>query len=418
MAARRAAGRRGSPAVAFPASVLRPAFLATALALLLAATAPAPGPARAQPVPAESFPALELERGLSISGGGDPRLVAPITRVAPDGRGRIAVFGPGLDGVPVFGPDGGFLRRVGRPGGGPDAPRRPAFGGWRGDTLWIHDTGSGRLVLHPPGDADPVAFRAARYPVVMRRTAVGGLATPLADGTVLLVPRLVPRLMGDSVNALPVVRARRGGGIVDTLGTLRLRAGELRVRIGPDRYRTAPQPFRPGDRAVAASGGEAVLFAAERVGTEDAARARIRVVKRAPEGDTIWSRAVAVERRRTTGATADSLVERLARRWSGAAGPTAALEERIRRALFVPAFYPALTGVMSGADGSVWLRGRGVARTPGRSRWLVLAADGEPAGRVVLPPGERLAGATREHAWTVGRAGSGAPVLTRWRVER
>lgn len=417
MTARRAGVRRESSPVALPAVVLRAVRL-PAVALLLAAAAPAPDPALAQPVHADSLPALELERDLSISGGEDPRLVGPVTRVAPDGRGRIAVFGPRLGGVLLYGPDGGFLRRAGRPGEGRGGLRRPVFGGWRGDSVWIHDPRAGRLALHPPGGADPVVFRPPRYPVTMRRAAVGGLATPLADGTVLLVPRLVPRLMGDSVNALPVVRARRGGGIVDTLGTLRLRAGELRVRIGPDRYRTSPQPFRPGDRAVAASGGEAVLFAAERVDPEDPSRARLRVVKRTPAGDTIWSRAVAVDRRRTTGATADSLADLLARRWEAAAGARPELEARIRRALFVPDFYPALTGVIPGADGSVWLRGRGVARTPGRTRWLVLSAGGEPAGRVTLAPGERLAGAAREHVWTVGRDEAGAPVLTLWRIER
>ena len=94
------------------------------------------------------------------------------------------------------------------------------------------------------------------------------------------------------------------------------------------------------------------------------------------------------------------MAERFGRNRNITAAP-ARIASDLRSSVPTPRFYPAVTELISGDDGSIWLR----RETPsqGQEEWQVFSAEGEILGRVRLPEGLRLHGADARRVWGVMR---------------
>jgi hypothetical protein len=64
----------------------------------------------------------------------------------------------------------------------------------------------------------------------------------------------------------------------------------------------------------------------------------------------------------------------------------------------VPPFYPPAYDILLGSDGRAWIR---LYNEDGRREWLILDAEGNPEGRVVLPDRTRLHVANETHIWAL-----------------
>jgi len=125
-------------------------------------------------------------------------------------------------------------------------------------------------------------------------------------------------------------------------------------------------------------------------------------------GDTVVARRYSLTGETIPARVADSLVAVHVRRRPAMTGRAPA--EKID----IPPVYPPLLGLLIGDDGSFWVRAR---LSDGSVAYLVLAADGEPLGRVALPTQSVVGAATRNRIWVITKDRWGVPSIVRYRVD-
>jgi len=79
----------------------------------------------------------------------------------------------------------------------------------------------------------------------------------------------------------------------------------------------------------------------------------------------------------------------------------------------VPPFYPPVENILIGADGRPWIS---LYRRDESEEWLILDAEGNPQGRVVLPARTRLHVANATHIWALERDELDVESIVRYRV--
>jgi hypothetical protein len=79
-----------------------------------------------------------------------------------------------------------------------------------------------------------------------------------------------------------------------------------------------------------------------------------------------------------------------------------------------PAFYPAVTDLFVGRDGSAWV---GLRRTARERQWMLFAPDGTARGTVALPPSFRMNHADANRIWGTIRDDDGLPSVVRYRIQ-
>ena len=79
----------------------------------------------------------------------------------------------------------------------------------------------------------------------------------------------------------------------------------------------------------------------------------------------------------------------------------------------VPPFYPPVENILIGADGRSWIS---LYRRDESEEWLILDAEGNPQGRVVLPGRTRLHVANATHIWALERDDLDVESIVRYRV--
>src|SRR5690606_14288668 len=89
------------------------------------------------------------------------------------------------------------------------------------------------------------------------------------------------------------------------------------------------------------------------------------------------------------------------------------LLELIRDRLDETEFYPPLTEMVIGRDGTLWV---GLAGQSEAVPYFALAADGAPLGRIELPAGSRVAGGDEESIWVIERDEFDVESLVRYGV--
>ena len=72
-------------------------------------------------------------------------------------------------------------------------------------------------------------------------------------------------------------------------------------------------------------------------------------------------------------------------------------ERLVRKGLFVPEYHPPVQQVVSGDDGTLWLRRESLGAAS--TSWQVLDASGNTIGMVELPTGLVVAAVRRSNVW-------------------
>ena len=369
-------------------------------------------------------PVAEARQTLRIGSVDDSASALTFVREIVVGRdGRIYSLHPEEHAVRIHDSDGRLLRRIGREGEGPGEFQSAGRIGLRGDTLWVFDHGTYRFTFF---DASGALIESRAVPVDLG-DAERNPPRPrgmLSDGSLWGSPPAWSDevAVGRITRALNV-RLDSAGMAADTLIEYSIANTSWRLHdpSNPRGVRSfREQPFSAAEMVVVSEHRPEVVIVERPIAT-DAARGEFRVTKRTLAGDTVYSRAFRYVPTRLPAALPDSLAAEFAKRPSSlppsmaATWPAAGRAEELARAsLFVPEFFPPVTDVVVGRDGTVWLQRDGAG---GESRdWWVIDERGRAIASVRLPAGLRVLAAERERVWGTETDEMDVPYIVRYEL--
>jgi hypothetical protein len=319
-------------------------------------------------------------------------------------------------------PEGVALGTIGRRGEGPGEFIAPAAMGWSGDSLWVIDGNRNSRVSYfdIPGN-----FLGTLSPTVdigsIEQASIGTFpAQPiglLGDGTIHgSTPAYARELADGRLTKIAHVRMRLDGSTLDTMtsfpvgleSVLSIQHGDARVY--------APQPFGDGVLTKVTWDGRALLIL-DRPASRTGGRSVFRLHRVRLNGDTVVSRSIPYLPVKLSPDTLDSYVTAFAAGLSRQhRGTTLSYwANLVRDAVYVPRFYPPVSALVAGRDGTIWL-----ARTPGTEtgmEWLVLDRDGEALGTVEVPRALTLMMAERSTIWGTERDEFDVDYIVRYAVK-
>jgi hypothetical protein len=153
------------------------------------------------------------------------------------------------------------------------------------------------------------------------------------------------------------------------------------------------------NRPVAARAGDAV-FEIVRIGVA---------------GDTLMHRRVNYTAIAVDDAVADRIFSDYGRRFAARFSITPAQAERsVRQVLALPRFQPPVSELVTGRDGTIWLR-REDLRTDS-VEWHMFDAQGALRGSVTLPAALKLHRAQADRLWSVVRDSQDVPFVQVWAI--
>lgn len=379
------------------------------------------GGAPRDPSHIDTLPVLAAIEELRLGSLTDPDVgFSRIGGVALDHAGNAYVSESQEHHVRVYDPDGVRIRTIGREGEGPGEFLAPEGLGFRGDTLWVADARRTRISFFDSTGTFLGAWTPAPFNERHERLVVFYWASGLrADGRLSTRYGIAePATTGGQTEAvetdIPIVVMDTLGAIVDTLRTHHW-SSRVPQRIAWD-DREMPVPLAPEDSPLYAD-AEDDYIVVRRARPPSRATAGIDIARITFGGATLWSRTLRYVPQTFAPAAADSLAHDAARRYLRAA-PAAeirALAEKLRAAFEMPAFHVPVTDARIGADGSVWLKRE--ADGTATVEWIVLAANGEPRGRVTLPAKAVPMWMEGARLWTAEPDAVDVPFLVRYRID-
>ena len=385
-------------------------FVGGILLVPLALACAAPAPERA---PGE-VPEWTLRRGLVIGSPDHPVYAfSAVASVLAD-ESRVYVLLPQEGRIRAFTRDGEFVRDLGGRGEGPGELMTPSSMGWHRSRLWVADPTLRRFTLFDVanGEAETIPYN---------------VDAPLADHFLSVVPRAIlanGELVGSPTFSAIRVTARGGisrlpqlvsdttGSLRDTLALLSLGGGPVEIRAG----------LAPGARMYLAhslSDDDLITFTPDGSGAvqvkrrswEGSGSAEVEVARIGVLGDTLFRRRIGYEPRRVPeGFFVDEISAILDRPNVVDRGAHA---RALREFYEQRRYFPPVTTVRVGSDGTTWLAG---PDEDGVREWLVLDASGASIGRVRLPTTSRVSAANRTEAWVVERDALDIPYVVRYDI--
>jgi hypothetical protein len=362
------------------------------------------------------LPDLELSEELRVGSVDDPDYgFSRIGAIHVDAAGNVYLVETAAREVRVYSPTGELLHRLGRPGDGPgEFASPPTSIGTRGDTVWVGDRRPGRITMFDP--RGPVLATVS----LPRSISLEGLpdeVIPIHGSGVIGTDGLIyvggwsavvvlesNRAPPDSMD-FPIVRFDRMGTIVDTAGVERLYLVPGRTGggdpTGPVRsFRQtdlALDPGPPSDTPLRSRLVDALIEVDRSVTAGVPGAATFTVTRIDLSNDTVYHRRFRYSPRAFTTSFVDEL-------------------SLARPGIPFPPHQPPVTEMQTGPDGTVYLRGE--TDTASRPRWIVLAPDGSPLGRVTLPPGTSIRWVGGRSLYTVETDDLDVPWLVRYRLDR
>ncbi len=279
--------------------------------------------------------------------------------------------------IRVHGPDGEFLRMIGRGGEGPGELGRLGDFAVSGDTVTVVDGGNSRVTEFAldgsfRGDEryERVNVRGEGWLLVYSPSAAG-----LPDGSSVSLPVVVvaAALGGGGPTVEPETVVRRMGPDGDLADTVLAvdRSQYVETREG-QRSLVLMTPIV----AEARRGDGAIL--ALRAPTGNPAPGTFRLIRVDAAGDTVFDRAFTFE---PVPVPSDTLARYLSE-------VSEARRAAVRETTWAPEFRPPVDDVVQGTDGTIWLKRETFADSV--EWWAIDQRTGDHFGTLALPPGTRL----------------------------
>jgi hypothetical protein len=340
-----------------------------------------------------------------------PGILGEIFHVELSRANEILVAQTAPPTISLFDAEGRFLRDVGRPGEGPGEFRSLSRIGWMGDTLWAMDFFGARLHLFDQRlqFARTITPRVTETPADADRILPGPL---MADGSILGVP-----LTTRPTDTEPIALLQETGELVRIVARVSTRGRTVEIRLPSGSASNIGHPWPDAPLWMNAADGQSIVIV-ERQAATAPSRAAFRILRIGLAGDTLVDELVsyspkAIEQRVRDDALR-ALAERLSRRVD-ASGSAPALEEDARRRLGGQEFYPPITELITGRDGTIWLRRED---TSDSVDWHVFNEAGGEIGRLLLPVELRVYGADAERVWGVVRDELDVPFIEVYRINK
>ncbi len=316
--------------------------------------------------------------------------------------------------VRVFTRAGEFVRDLGGRGEGPGELMTPSSMGWRGSRLWVADVELRRFTLFDvaTGEAETIPYDvdaplASHFLSVVPRAilANGGLVgSPTYSGT-----RVVAR---GGIWHLPLLVSDTMGTLRDTLALLSLGGGPVEIRAGlaPNARQQLMHSLPDDDRITFAPDGSAAVRVKRR-SWDGSGLAEFEVARIGVRGDTLLQRRIGYEPRRVPeGFFADEISRKLD--WQAIVDRRAYVRA-LREFYEQRRYFPPVTTVRAGSDGTTWLAGP----DDGHERvWLVLDGAGSSIGRFRLPTTSQVSYANRAEVWVVEKDALDIPYVVRYDI--
>lgn len=344
---------------------------------------------------------FRAEVDLTIGSLGEPLTsFGRIDNLAALDDGGIIVVDGQVPAVKQFSADGSYIRSFGGAGQGPGEFVSPAYVGFRGDTVWITDSGQRRVVFY---DRDGTYVRTVSINTPNLRPFRLSMPRGVAGQDRFPAPLQLPALVSDEPlpDRLPILAVDEGGVILDTLAWQSTQNSRF-VAAHPERPwngLVARQPFHKGTH-WAVLPHDAGLVVAEEI---DDPGPSVRVARIDSHGDTVWSGQTAFQPTTLTEdrlrPIRDGLVERVLNARGPGAGTLARAREMVDEALFVPENMPTITGMVAVDDEVVWIRRESPAEGEPQ-RWTRFER-GHPVHHLLVPANVRVRAATREAVWGI-----------------
>lgn len=377
-----------------------------------------------RPVAIDDLPSLALVEELRIGSVDDPDVgfSALSSHVEVTDGDTIYVHDLRARQFRVHGPDGGLVRRIGRPGEGPGELGIVLSWGLVQDTLWAIDF-QGRVTLFArdgrlltTSRPEPVRFTYGPHWLLVRPES-------LLPGGVLMGgigSRSIPRPGMPAVEArVPILRFDLDGNVLDTAHyeTLDFDAeaqGWVEVRGVLMRTGRLPNAW-----PWAVGLGSDSLFV-ERAHVAEAGRGLLRVTRRSAEGDTVWRRVFAFDPSPVTEAYRDSVLDAAAQSYERRFGSLADARSAVEEAYTFLPHHPAVSRLAIPGGETLWMlrTGGGTAASQrGGWEWIVLAGDGSVLGRVTTPPNTQIALVREGRVYAIERDELDIPWVVTYRLE-
>ncbi len=340
-----------------------------------------------------------------------PEALTAVRELAVGPSGDIFVLLPQDHQVRVFDPAGRFIREIGREGRGPGELQRPTALGFVGDTLWVHDPGLGRRSLYTldgqalgdPSDP-PVETGEERLYV--------SFAEPLADGAGLFLTAPAFRSEWEGTgHPCPILVLPPGSGRPDTVA-FRSLAHDRALLVDQAGGRIVSvmitsQPFSDATLWNLTKDGTSLVLV-DRIVADADGPTTFRLSRVTLRGDTSFSKEIPYEPVPVPASHADTVVRR------AFGGGKAVKESDARKVLFLPKYYPPVSRLVAGDDGTIWIARE--QRWDRPVRWDVYGPDGAPLGRLQVPPGLTVYAADRTRLLGVEKDGLDVPYVVRYDV--
>jgi hypothetical protein len=344
---------------------------------------------------AQTIPRWNATRDLLIDGNAADLSKVGFVRV--DRAGTIYVGQPQDLHVRAFAADGAPMRTMGRKGGGPGEFQWMGDGGFSGDTLWV--SGSQGLNRYAPDGKLPPPIRPTA-PKVDGSTGASQVITVTPTGD--LIWSVVTRVR-DSLH-WSLIRTDARSAIRNVLGGDALTHGVLRRdALGEADTWAMGMDLNEPAVGIAADGSAFAVVDAPVYGSE-VGRARVALVR--PSGDTVYVRSVPITLQRIPVGEVDSLVAWLKRNQRSR-------DNRQVLAAMRPEFYPPVTGVCVGRDGSVLITFHAGAT---ERELLLIDPSGTPVAALRLPKAVEVRQIEGDRVWGILRDANGVESIVRYRV--
>jgi hypothetical protein len=330
-------------------------------------------------------------------------------KLAVGPRGEIVARRSEEQAVDIFDSTGARIRRLGHGGNGPGEFDQPSRVDWLDSGIWASDENAHRMSVFAPDGQ----LRSTRvFPHTGGRSPARAWSA-VAGGN--LVKSVLPEDYHKH-NDDRLVLTDSGGNAIKELG--RLIEGPADIPIaGP--ISLGYQPFDDRSIWTVFPGGKGVILVDRKVVK---GRPHFRVRTFTPSGELRLDRTYDHVPVPISAPTVDSVIDVADYKFhneAGLLGMTGSGQARSvprskwRADLYLPAYWPAVTGVAGGRDGTIWIR-----REDGRPQatWQALNERGDIIGQLALPPNVDISVGDRDQLWAIRTVEFGVDEIIRFKV--